>query len=209
MSCENNNKYVLSDNDNIVLEKINCVISSKYNQNNTDFDSELYECILYIHMSPNKEDICKNWIYGVEFLLIDSRHCNGSMFYQRSKGWVWKNSFCTDFLQQVFLITCLDRNINTEYLDILYRVNKKIRIDLNACMEGSYQEWDSILGDDFQKILDLEESKRDELLNLWKYKKDFMYAIMWNSGCKEYFTDKPNIKWITSFVTSFMMAVYH
>lgn len=70
-------------------------------------------------------------------------------------------------------------------------------------------QWDSILGDDFQKILFLEKSKLNEFLSLWHYKKYFICAIEWNSNGKDFFANDPTIRWMTSFVTSFMMACYH
>jgi len=203
--------YILSEEDKSILDTINNIILMKYLHNNksTDFDPDLWECMKYIHMSPNKQEICKNWIYGLEFMAIDERHCNGNSFYDLSRGWSWEQSFCTDFLLQIYLIAVPHRDINDKLLILLHTINLTLRITMGSSMGGSPIYWESNLGECFQEILDLDLQERTIFLDLWKYKKEFNGAISDNANGKEYFKDEPEAPFMLSFVTSFIMNLYH
>ena len=80
---------------------------------------------------------------------------------------------------------------------------------MGSSMDGSPIYWESNLGECFQEILDLDLQERTIFLDLWKYKKEFNGAISDNANGKEYFKDEPEAPFMLSFVTSFIMNLYH
>jgi len=208
---EYNSNHILSEQDKIIIDLANDIIYNKYivYKKSHDFDQELWECLKYIHESPNKKKICNEWTYGIEFSVIDSRHCNNMSFYDINKGWTWEKSFYTDFICQLYMIVVPHRDINTMYLDLLHKINIKLRVTMNASMNGTPEYWISVLGNDLQSILNMEPIQRNECLSLWEYNDNFLFALKENDNKKHYFSDDMNVPWIYSFVTTFIMSIYH
>ena len=91
-------------------------------------------------------------------------------------------------------------------------INKILRIDYLCGMYGNSDKWEKDLGSYFQKIIDMPSKQQNELFSIWKheYVSAFKFAIKdHKNGKKEYFSNNPNASWMCSFITDFMMYLYH
>ena len=55
-------------------------------------------------------------------------------------------------------------------------------------------------------------TEQNQLLSIWnqEYADSFKFALRENqNGKKQYFSNEPNINWLCSFITSFMMYEFH
>jgi hypothetical protein len=186
-------------------------IDINYDFNYKNYEPEIFSCLMQIHNHPNKEEICKNWDYGEEFLLISKRHENGKSFYY---AWnKWEESFMCDLELQIKCISKPRNKIdNKKILDYVMPINKILRIDYECCMHGSPNKWEEDLGIYFQKIIDATIEEKNEIFDIWNdsYAKSFKLAqIDHSSGKKDYFYNYPESSFMCSFITSFMMYQYH
>jgi hypothetical protein len=171
---------------------------------------KLVKYVIKLHNNPKKNELCKNWCYGVEFLLTSTRHCNGGRFYD---NYSHEESLCLDFKLQVACINkprseILDKTL----LEYLLPLNKGLRIDLECGMDGTPLFWEEKLGYNFQKLIDLPTERQNEVLSIWRnnYVKNFTLSLRSHeNGQKIYFRDDPSASWISSFITDFMMYQYH
>jgi hypothetical protein len=192
------------------IEKI-YKIRFKHSKLENNFDLEILPYIITLHNNPNKEEICKNWNYGEEFLLISERHEDGKAFYFSWNN--WEKSFLCDLKIQ---INCISKPrseiIDKKLLEYIMPINKILRIDYVCGMRGNADKWEEELGPYFQKIINMNIKEQTELFSIWnhEYVECFKFAIKdHQNGKKEYFSDNPNTSWLCSFITDFMMCLYH
>ena len=182
--------------------------ADNYNQ----FDIEILDCIKVIHNHPNKNIICKNWIYGEEFFLISERHNDGNAFYSTWND--WDKSFMCDLELQ---IKCISKprsklSSNKKLLDYIMPINKILRINYKCGMIGNPYKWEQDLGHYFQNILSATIEEQNAIFSIWNssYVNSFKLSqIDHSNGNKEYFKSYPETSWMCSFITSFMMYEYH
>ena len=194
-----------------ITDYIDYYIDKMYNVKEIHFDSEILPYIVQLHNNPNKDEICKTWDYGEEFLLISERHKDLVAFYII---WCnWGKSFICDLEIQ---IKCISKHrseiINKKLLEYLMPINKILRIDYLCGMYGNSDKWEKDLGSYFQKIIDMPSEEQNELFSIWKheYVSAFKFAIKnHENGKKEYYSNNPNASWMCSFITDFMMYLYH
>jgi hypothetical protein len=188
---------------------IDYYIEKLYNLNQNNFYLEILPYLIQLHNNPKKEEICKNWDYGREFLLISERHEDGKSFY----SWNWDDSFCCDFLLQVKCISKPRNKIdNKQLLEYILPINKILRIDYKCAMDGRPIYWETDLGPHFQKIIDADTKTQDEIFNIWNedYVRSFLLTLKnHETGKKNYFIGNQNATFMCSFVTTFMMFQYH
>jgi len=188
---------------------IDYYIEKMYNLQENILDPEIFPYMLEIHNNSNKEEICKTWDYGQEFLLISDRHCNENSFYNYNN--TWENSFTIDFKIQVECISKPRYLIeNKKLLEYLLPINKILRIDYKCGMFGSPIMWKRDLEPYFQNILDAKDEDQTAILNIWNadYAKAFRLSIIdHNQGDSRYFTRHPEDSY--KFVIDFMMYHYH
>jgi hypothetical protein len=192
------------------IEKI-YKIRFKNSKLENNFDSEILPYVLQLHNNPNKKEICKNWDYGEEFLLISERHEDGKAFYSSWNN--WEKSFLSDFELQIKCISKPRKQIdNKKLLEYLMPINKILRINYARGMNGNPDKWEKEFGPYFQNIIDMNISEQNELFSIWKHKyvECFNFALKDHvNGRKAYFTDNSNSNWLCSFITDFMMCLYH
>ena len=174
---------------------------------------EMLPYILQLHNNPKKEEICKNWEYGEEFLLISKRHEDGNSFYSQGNGWI--NSFLCDLEQQIKCISKSRSEISQkvkELLKYIMPINKILRINYECSMFGCSDEWTKDLGSHFQKIIDLPITDQNEILSIWGYDCAECFTSAMKSHAnkeKSWFIHDPKSSWMCSFVMEFMMNKYH
>jgi len=190
---------------------IDYYIEKIYTIEQTQFDIEILPYIVQLHNYPNKKEICKNWDYGEEFLLISKRHEDGDAFYSS-----WNNcdkSFLCDLEMQIKCISKpRSKIINKKLLDYIMPINKILRIDYKSGMMGIPHHWEKDLGPYFQKILSATIEEQKEIFSIWNssYANSFKLSqIDHSNGKKEYYSYYPETSLMCSFITSFMMYEYH
>jgi hypothetical protein len=186
-------------------------IEKMYNTEQTQLDMEILPYMIQLHNNPDKVKICKNWDYGEEFFLISERHKDGNAFYSSWNN--WNDSFLCDFKQQILCISKARSSIgNKDLLAYILPMNKILRINYECGMFGTSYNWEKDLGPYFQNILDANEEIKNEILSIWNssYAKSFKSTTRHHqNGKKEYFSNNPDVTWMCSFVTDFMMHEYH
>ena len=177
------------------------------------FYIEMFPYILQLHNNPKKEEICKNWDYGEEFLLISNRHENGNAFYSLCND--WQGSFISDLQIQIKCISksrsSLSKKVK-ELLKYIMPINKILRINYRCDIDGCANEWEKDLGPHFQNIINLSITEQNEILSIWGYEceKCFTQTMKYHvNNKKNYLVNNANISWMCSCVTGFMMNKYH
>ena len=198
-----------------ITDYITHYIELDYNNGNKhlNYYREMSPYIVQLHNNPNKEEMCKNWEYGEEFLLISKRHENENAFYSWWNN--WEESFICDLEIQ---IKCISKPRNElsktekELLKYIMPINKILRINYKCSMAGCVFDWDKDLGHHFQKIIDLPVTEQNELLNIWGYECGSCFTITKSrhtNNRKAWFEKYPNTSWMCSFIMDFMMNKYH
>ena len=194
-----------------ITDYIDYYIEKMYKMSLYNFDLEILPYILQLHNNPIKEEICKNWDYGEEFLLISKRHEDGKSFYSAWNN--WSKSFLSDFHSQIKCISKPRNKIDDKkLLEYVMPINKILRIDYHCGMYGSPIKCEIDLGIYFQKIIDATFEKKAEIFSIWNdsYTKSFRLSLIDHSnGKKQYFNHSPETTLMCSFLTSFMMYEYH
>lgn len=194
-----------------ITDYIDYFIEKMYNIKEMHLDSKILPYIKHLHNHPNKEEICKKWDYGEEFFLISERHKDMAAYYTI---WCnWEKSFLRDLEIQ---IQCISKSrkeiIDKKLLEYIMPINKILRINYSCSMHGNAYKWGIELGPYFQKIIDMNITERNKIFNIWKYDyvSCFNFALKdHENGKKEYYADNPNASWLCSFITDFMMVLYH
>jgi hypothetical protein len=189
---------------------IDYYIEKFYKLKQLKFDLEILPYIIRLNNESNKKEICKNWDYGYEFLLISERHKDGKAFYFMLDMW---ESFLLDLLMQ---IKCISKPrseiVDKKLLEYIMPINKILRTTYVGGMPGTAYMHELELGPYVQKIIDLSITEQNQLFSIWNqlYVDCFKFAIHdHQNGRKEYFSNDPNTSWLCSFVTDFMMCLYH
>ena len=190
---------------------IDYYIEKNYKLKQIEFDLEILPYIIQLNNNPNKKLICENWDYGEEFLLIYERHKDGKAFYSKWNN--WNQSFLCDFKIQ---IKCISKPrseiVNKKLLEYIMPINKLLRINYECGIYGNAYQWEKELGPYFQKIIDMNITEQNQIFNIWneEYSNSFTMSLKdHQNGRKEYFSDNPNTSWLCSFLTDFMMYLYH
>lgn len=190
---------------------IDYYIEKFYKLKQLEFDLEILPYIIQLHNHQDKVKICKNWDYGEEFILISGRHEDGKSFYSTWSN--WGKSFLCDLK---IIINCISKPrseiVDKKLLDYIMPINKILRTTYASGMCGTALMHEIDFGPFFQKIIDMSITEQNQLLSIWnqEYADSFKFALRENqNGKKQYFSNEPNINWLCSFITSFMMYEFH
>lgn len=202
-----------------ITDYITHYIELDYNNGNKhlNYYKEMFPYILQLHNNPKKEEICQNWEYGNEFLLISKRHENGNAFYSSWNN--WEESFTRDLEIQ---IKCISKPRNElsetekELLKYIMPINKMLRDNYACGMMTTNGKWEIELIPYFQKILDLSVTEQNELLNIWGFDCGSCFQDVMKSNETEnntytqtFLNEHTKDIWMQNFIIDFMMYKYH
>ena len=195
-----------------ITDCIDVYIEKSYIDNKEISDDAIIYIVL-LHNNSNKQEICKDWSYGEEFLHISRRHVNGKAMYSSWNN--WEKSFLSDLTNQIKIIS-KPRSAMSEKEKELMKFIKPIcnilRISWNCQTYGGSYDWEIILGPHLQNIINLPREEQIKLLDIWdsRYADSFRYTMVeHHNNRKSYFSEDPNVSWMCSFVTGFMHYLYH